>query len=85
MDWRKSLKKDHQLGDDQIASLEKLLDMLVSRRDRHLTAVTDPRDIIRIHFLDSLWLLKLPEMNQAANVVDVGSGAGFPGLPLAIA
>lgn len=50
----------------------------------NLTAITDPEEIRKKHFADSLLLLKvLPLTNQS--VVDVGAGAGFPGLPLKIA
>jgi len=50
----------------------------------NLTAITDPKEIESKHFLDSLSLLSfIPE--NAKTFVDVGSGAGFPGIPLAIA
>ncbi|MHB1390304.1 MAG: 16S rRNA (guanine(527)-N(7))-methyltransferase RsmG [Thermoleophilia bacterium] len=75
----------YHLDEDQIASLARLRELLISQTDRNLTAVSDPDVIIRVHFLDNLWLLGLPEMTTAGEVVDIGSGAGFPGLPLAIA
>jgi len=53
--------------------------------DRGLTAVTSTKGILNVHFLDSLWLMNLPEMQAAHTLIDIGSGAGFPGLPLAIA
>lgn len=48
----------------------------------NLTAITDPDEIIEKHFLDSL--LIAPSIAHGAKLADVGSGAGFPGLPLAI-
>ncbi len=50
----------------------------------NLTAIEDPRDIIIKHFLDSLSLLRiLPP--EAKNASDIGSGAGFPGIPIKVA
>ncbi|MFZ4573391.1 MAG: 16S rRNA (guanine(527)-N(7))-methyltransferase RsmG [Phycisphaerales bacterium] len=51
----------------------------------NLTSVTDPAEAWRRHILDSLSLLPLiAELPDGANVIDVGSGGGLPGLPLAI-
>src|SRR2546429_7358912 len=50
----------------------------------NLTAITDPQDVLLKHFLDSLSLLKAYTSPQA-RLLDIGSGAGFPGLPLKIA
>lgn len=83
--WQEVLAVQYGLGQDQIMRFEKLLDRIQHRADRGLTAVTRPESIIRVHFLDSLWLLRLPEISNVARIMDIGSGAGFPGLPLAIA
>lgn len=50
----------------------------------NLTGITDPEAINIKHFIDSLLVLHKDWIPQGAQVVDVGSGAGFPGLPLAI-
>lgn len=50
----------------------------------NLTAITDPVEVLLKHFLDSLALLEVYTAGQA-RVLDIGSGAGFPGLPLKIA
>ena len=49
------------------------------------TTVTDRAGILRDHLADSLVALELPEVRAATAIADLGAGAGFPGLPLAIA
>lgn len=49
----------------------------------NLTAITDPKEIRRKHFEDSLLLLQVLPL-KSESVIDIGSGAGFPGLPLKI-
>ncbi|MGN1326647.1 MAG: 16S rRNA (guanine(527)-N(7))-methyltransferase RsmG [Clostridia bacterium] len=48
----------------------------------NLTAITDEKEIIKKHFIDCLTILQLIEDNS--RIIDVGTGAGFPGIPLAI-
>lgn len=61
-------------------------EMLVERNKvMNLTALTEPRDVALKHFADSLTLLKCCDIPQGASVIDVGTGAGFPGLVLKIA
>lgn len=50
----------------------------------NLTAITDPREISVRHFLDSLSLVKVWTPRDGDRLIDVGTGAGFPGLPLAM-
>ena len=50
----------------------------------NLTAITDPSEFILKHYVDSLSILPLPEFQQSKTVLDVGTGGGFPGIPLAI-
>ena len=68
-----------------LASFEAYLRMLERKNQvMDLTAVTDIKDMARLHILDSIALLKLLP-RQPGSVIDVGTGAGLPGLPLAIA
>ncbi len=72
-----------ELAPAQVEALGTLLDELADWNTRmNLTAIKDPAEAVDKHLLDSLALL--PRLRGLA-VADVGSGAGFPGLPLAIA
>lgn len=51
----------------------------------NLTAITEFEDVMKKHFVDSLSIVKAYEMNHEISVIDVGTGAGFPGLALKIA
>ena len=70
-----------------LRSLAKLTELLIQGNERqNLTAIRDHRAIARLHWADSLALLRLfPELVRAARAADVGSGAGIPALPLAAA
>ena len=55
--------------------------LMETNKVMNLTAITDPADIAALHFLDSAALLTLEDFRDKT-VVDVGTGAGFPGMPL---
>ena len=57
--------------------------LLETNQVMNLTAITDPKDVATLHFLDCASLLTLADFS-GKTVADVGSGAGFPGLPLKI-
>lgn len=59
--------------------------VLETNRHTNLTRITEDRDATLKHFVDSLTVLKTGVFERGARVVDVGSGAGFPGVPLKIA
>ena len=73
-------------GLDDIAQ-QRLGDLgdLVTGAGFNITGIKDPGEIERIHFLDSLSLLKLDAFTSAELVADVGSGGGLPALVLALA
>ena len=51
----------------------------------NLTGITEYEDVVIKHFVDSLSLVKSIDLNQNLSIIDIGTGAGFPGLPLKIA
>ncbi len=59
-------------------------ELLAWNKQVNLTAITEPRHIETRHFLDSISLLRATALKPGMRVIDVGSGAGFPGLPLRI-
>lgn len=72
------------LSDHQLDQFRRYLDELLAWNDRfNLTAVRDRATMIRRHLLDSLWLVRNWQQ-LPANLLDIGSGAGFPGLPIKI-
>ncbi|MGL5244905.1 MAG: 16S rRNA (guanine(527)-N(7))-methyltransferase RsmG [Sarcina sp.] len=50
----------------------------------NLTAITEDEEIIKKHFIDCIKAFSTDEFKKAKNIIDVGTGAGFPGLPIAI-
>jgi 16S rRNA (guanine527-N7)-methyltransferase len=74
------------LSTSQIDQLTRYAEMLVDWNTRiNLTRLTSPRDIAVKHFLDSLSILRAVTVPHSARLIDVGTGAGLPGLVLAIA
>lgn len=63
----------------------KYQELLKTENEKYnLTAIVDDQAIILDHFVDSLSLLNLYDVQNVRSIIDVGSGAGFPGIPLAI-
>jgi 16S rRNA (guanine527-N7)-methyltransferase len=76
---------DITLSPEQISQFEIYARELVEWSARiNLTAITDPQGIQVRHFLDSLSIVKAVPLRPGLRVIDVGTGAGFPGLPLKI-
>lgn len=74
---------DIHLSDQQNRQMNTLYEVLVRENKKHnLTTVTDPEDAALRHFFDSIIPYKL--LKQSGSTLDVGSGAGFPVLPLAV-
>ncbi len=72
------------VGEDVPAKLFRLMNELLKWNAKvNLTAITAPEEVLEKHFLDSLAVL--PEVEGAASLLDLGAGAGFPGIPLKLA
>jgi len=88
--WRRWLREAGRafgigLSDDQLDLFEAYLSALLAWNRRvNLTAITEPNEVAALHFLDSLTCLAVSRFDANARVIDVGSGAGFPGIPIAI-
>ena len=74
------------LSDEAFARLDAFAEQLVeTNRQFNLTAITEPADMTVKHFADSLSLFSFADFPQNAKIIDVGTGAGFPGLVLKLA
>lgn len=73
------------LTNEQLGQLSAYLDLLVKWNAKtNLTAVRDPEQMVTRHFGESLFAAEKLLAEPAATVIDLGSGAGFPGMPIAI-
>lgn len=73
------------VGDAEYRKFSRYAQMLTEKNAvMNLTAITEPYEIAEKHFLDSCLPLKLFDIPDGASFVDVGAGAGFPSLPIAI-
>lgn len=78
-----SKKINISLLDEQVNEFAKYQDLLLEWNEKiNLTAITEEKDIIIKHFIDSMTISKYFKKND--KIIDVGTGAGFPGVPLKI-
>jgi 16S rRNA (guanine527-N7)-methyltransferase len=74
-----------KLTEEQKLKLEKYMEGILSWNEKvNLTNITDPAEFRIKHNADSLMCVDFPEFQSAKNIIDVGTGGGFPGIPLAV-
>lgn len=77
--------QDHDLDAEQLSQFERYYKLLVEWNQRiNLTAITAEQEVIDYHFSDSLLVERYMHLNSSRGLIDVGSGGGFPGIPLKI-
>lgn len=75
---------DIELSDLQLNQFYRYMNLLIEwNKVMNLTGITDPEEIIIKHFIDSLTVLD--KIDKRDSIIDVGTGAGFPGIPIKIA
>ena len=86
-----SKQLDISLTDEQLSQFNKYMDMVIEKNKvMNLTAITEPEEFSLKHFADSLSVVSaveaaLPICSEPVSMIDVGTGAGFPSVPLKIA
>ncbi|MFA9463447.1 MAG: 16S rRNA (guanine(527)-N(7))-methyltransferase RsmG [Velocimicrobium sp.] len=90
MNKREKIKQEIQkleieISDNQCDQLLQYYELLIEWNEfMNLTTITDFDDVLTKHFIDSLELVKVIDLNQEYSLLDLGTGAGFPGIPLKI-
>ena len=73
------------ISDDQLVLFQTLYqEMLKYNAHTNLTSITEAMDVVIKHFIDSFWILKEVSFDGNLNILDIGTGPGYPGLPLKI-
>ncbi|NCC87516.1 MAG: 16S rRNA (guanine(527)-N(7))-methyltransferase RsmG [Clostridia bacterium] len=81
-----ALKNGIELDDLALDRFDKYAQLLIEWNKKiNLTAITEPDEIVHKHFIDSLMLFNSIEIKDDTSIIDVGTGAGFPGVALLIA
>ena len=83
--FEESKKQNLILNDKQLEKFQIYMDFLLEYNSHtNLTAIKEPEDIMIKHFFDSIILNNFLDIKQNAKMVDIGTGAGFPGVPMKI-
>ena len=82
--WNQLVKK-YDLDQLLQEKFKSYFDLIVTENQKYnITAITSVKGVSLDHFYDSLALVKLYDLSNVKSIADIGSGGGFPGLPLAI-
>ena len=80
---RKASQLEIDLSEKKLEQFNLYKELLIEWNKKiNLTSITEEQDIINKHFIDSLTIL--PYLKEKENIIDIGTGAGFPGIPLQI-
>lgn len=83
---RELLREQYALNDGQLDQFAQYYTILLEKNKvMNLTTITDEREVYIKHFYDSLTISQAISLSGITSVIDVGTGAGFPGIPLKIA
>ena len=75
-----------ELNETQLSQFYTYYEMLIEWNEKiNLTAITDFDEVLKKHFLDSIAIGRILNQNDIISILDIGTGAGFPGIPIKIA
>ena len=80
-----ALQSQVQISDEQLHQLKHYYSLLIEWNEKiNLTTITEPLQMIAYHLLDSLMVGEFVDLNAIRVLADIGTGGGFPGIPLKI-
>lgn len=75
-----------ELNEEQLSQFLRYYEMLIDWNEKiNLTAITEFEEVLKKHFLDSISIGRFLKQDEKASILDIGTGAGFPGIPIKIA
>lgn len=81
--YEKALKIDIKISEKELEKFYEYMKLLIEWNEKmNLTAIIEPNDVILKHFIDSITINKY--IDEQSKVMDIGTGAGFPGIPLKV-